>query len=81
MAIASKKDTDHAENKACIYRPEDGTDVFDVSLVLCSDPCKLLSKNYRGSFLLIPWFYLRGSPHRIVEMLLIMRLCMQTAIE
>jgi hypothetical protein len=48
MAIACKKDTDHAENKACIYRPEDGTDVFDVSLVLCSDPCKLFIKKITG---------------------------------
>lgn len=46
MAIACTKDTDHAENKACIYNPENGTDGFYVSLVvLCSDPFKLFHKN------------------------------------
>jgi hypothetical protein len=44
MAIACMKDTDHAENTACIYNPDNGMDGFDVSLVLCSDPFKLSQK-------------------------------------
>lgn len=44
MAIACMKDTDHAENTACIYNPDNGMDGFDVSLVLCSDPFQVITK-------------------------------------
>ena len=37
MAIACMKDTDYARGTACIYRPGNGKDGFDVSLVLCSE--------------------------------------------